>query len=127
MTANKPNPELAQLRLGYIPLTDAAPLIVALEHGHFARYGLDVTLSQQTSWATLRDKLGVGYLDGAHLLAPMALACSLGIEGVQQPLVTALSLGLNGNAITVADNLFRDMQAGADGHPASAAALAGWP
>lgn len=124
MTANKPNPEQAQVRLGYIPLTDAAPLIVALEHGYFARYGLDVTLSRQTSWATLRDKLGVGYLDGAHLLAPMALACSLGIEGVRQPLVTALSLGLNGNAITVADNLFRDMQAGADGHPTSAAALA---
>ena len=124
MTANKPIPELAQVRLGYIPLTDAAPLIIALEHGHFARYGLDVALSQQTSWATLRDKLGVGYLDGAHLLAPMALACSLGIEGLQQPLVTALSLGLNGNAITLADNLFRDMQVSAGGYATSAAALA---
>ena len=119
-----PTPELPTVRLGYIPLTDAAPLVVALENGHFAHYGLDVSLSRQPSWATLRDKLSVGHLDGAHLLAPMALACSLGLEGVPQQLVTALSLGLGGNAITVADNLYRDMLAAADGRPATAEALA---
>ncbi len=124
MTPSSLAPELPRLRLGYIPLTDAAPLVVALERGHFARYGLEVTLSREPSWATLRDKLGVGQLDGAHLLAPMALACTLGIEGVPQRLVTALSLGLNGNAITVADNLYRDMLAAADGQPVTAAALA---
>lgn len=124
MNPGIPTPELPRLRLGYIPLTDAAPLVVALEHGHFARYGLDVSLSRQPSWATLRDKLGVGHLDGAHLLAPMALACPLGVEGMPQRLVTALSLGLGGNAITVADNLYRDMQTAADGQPVTAAALA---
>lgn len=124
MSPNMPTPELPRLRLGYIPLTDAAPLVVALENGHFEHYGLDVSLSRQPSWATLRDKLGIGHLDGAHLLAPMALACSLGVEGVPQRLVTALSLGLGGNAITVADNLYRDMQAAADGQPVTAAALA---
>jgi len=124
MSPSMPTPELSRLRLGYIPLTDAAPLVVALENGHFEHYGLDVSLSRQPSWATLRDKLGVGHLDGAHLLAPMALACSLGVEGVPQRLVTALSLGLGGNAITVADNLYRDLQAAADGQPVTAAALA---
>lgn len=124
MSPTPPTPELPRLRLGYIPLTDAAPLVVALENGHFERFGLDVSLSRQPSWATLRDKLGIGHLDGAHLLAPMALACSLGVEGVPQRLVTALSLGLGGNAITVADNLYRDMQAAAEGQPVTAQALA---
>ncbi len=124
MSPSLPTPELPRLRLGYIPLTDAAPLVVALENGHFERFGLDVSLSRQPSWATLRDKLGIGHLDGAHLLAPMALACSLGVEGVPQRLVTALSLGLGGNAITVADNLYRDMQAAAGGQPVTAQALA---
>lgn len=123
MSPNPPSPELSRVHLGYIPLTDAAPLVVALERGHFERYGLDVTLARQPSWATLRDKLAVGHLDGAHLLAPMALACTLGMEGVPQRLVAALSLGLGGNAITVADNLYRDMQAAAADEPVGAQAL----
>lgn len=55
MSPTPPTPELPRLRLGYIPLTDAAPLVVALENGHFERFGLDVSLSRQPSWATLRD------------------------------------------------------------------------
>jgi nitrate/nitrite transport system substrate-binding protein len=124
MSPTPPPPELSRVHLGYIPLTDAAPLVVALERGHFARYGLDVTLARQPSWATLRDKLAVGHLDGAHLLAPMALACTLGVEGVPQRLIAALSLGLGGNAITVADNLYRDMQSASAGQPVSVQALA---
>ena len=124
MSPTPPRPELSRVHLGYIPLNDAAPLVVALERGHFERHGLDVTLARQSSWATLRDKLAVGHLDGAHLLAPMALACTLGIEGMPQRLVAALSLGLGGNAITVADNLYRDMQAAADGEPVTVQALA---
>ncbi|MDD3652451.1 ABC transporter substrate-binding protein, partial [Immundisolibacter sp.] len=124
MSPNQPSPELSRVRLGYIPLTDAAPLVVALERGYFARYGLDVTLVRQPSWATLRDKLLVGHLDGAHLLAPMALACALGVEGVPQRLVAALSLGLGGNAITVADNLYRELQAVAGSEPVTVKTLA---
>lgn len=117
-------PELSRVHLGFIPLTDAAPLVVALERGHFARHGLDVTLARQASWATLRDKLAVGHLDGAHLLAPMTLACTLGVEGVPQRLIAALSLGLGGNAITVADNLYREMQTAAGDQPVTVQALA---
>ena len=124
MSRHPPQPELSRVRLGYIPLTDAAPLVVALEHGHFAQHGLDVTLARQASWATLRDKLVVGHLDGAHLLAPMVLACTLGVEGVPQRLLTALSLGLGGNAITVADNLYRELQAAAGDQPVTVQALA---
>ncbi len=125
MTSTVHAPELSQLRLGYIPLTDAAPLVVARERGYFERHGLAVRLSRQPSWATLRDKLAIGQIDGAHLLAPMALACSVGVEGVGQALVTALSMGLNGNAITVADWLYREMQEAARGQPVTAASLAG--
>ena len=124
MSPHPPPPELSRVRLGYIPLTDAAPLVVALEHGHFARHGLDVTLSRQPSWATLRDKLAVGHLDGAQLLAPLALASTLGVEGLPQRLLTALSLGLGGNAITVADNLYRELHAAAEDEPPTAKALA---
>lgn len=123
MSRHPLQPELSRVHLGYIPLTDAAPLVVALEREHFARHGLDVTLARQASWATLRDKLVVGHLDGAHLLAPMALGCTLGIEGVPQRLLTALSLGLGGNAITVADNLYREMQATAGDEPVTVQAL----
>ncbi|QSA97655.1 CmpA/NrtA family ABC transporter substrate-binding protein [Methylococcus sp. EFPC2] len=100
-------PEKAALTLGYIPLTDCAPLVVALEQGFFAQYGLDVVLSREPSWANIRDKVGIGLLDGAQMLAPMPLASSLGADALAQPMVVGLSLGLNGNAITVSQALYR--------------------
>ena len=57
------------LTLGFIPLTDCAPLVVAEAKGFFADEGLDVTLSREASWATIRDKVTVGALDAAHMLA----------------------------------------------------------
>ncbi|MFX8585668.1 ABC transporter substrate-binding protein, partial [Acinetobacter baumannii] len=57
------------LKLGFVPLVDAAPLVVAEQRGFFARHGLDVVLSREPSWATVRDKVSVGVLDGAHMLA----------------------------------------------------------
>ena len=62
-----------RLRLGFIALDDAAALIVADALGYFADEGLEVDLVREVSWATMRDKLAVGALDGAHLLAPLAL------------------------------------------------------
>ena len=62
------------LRLGFVPLTDSAPLVVAKERGFFEAEGLKVELSREVSWATIRDKVAVGALDGAHMLAPMVLA-----------------------------------------------------
>ncbi len=102
--------EKSQLTLGFIPLTDCAPLVVAKERGLFAKYGLEVTLSKETSWANIRDKLAIGILDGAQLLAPMPLAMSLGVGPVHKPMVTAMVLSLGGNAITVSDTLYQEMQ-----------------
>jgi ABC-type nitrate/sulfonate/bicarbonate transport system substrate-binding protein len=91
----------AALKLGFIPLNDAAPLIVAQAGGFFEGEGLRVELSREASWATLRDKIGVGALDGAHMLAPMIPAASLGIGGARTPMLAPLSLNLNGSAFTV--------------------------
>ena len=94
-----------ELVVGITPLADCAPIAVALEHGHFAREGLRVRLSREPSWANIRDKLATGALDAAHMLAPMTLAASLGLEPIAEPAVTAFSLGLGGNAITVSERL----------------------
>lgn len=93
------------LRLGFVPLNDAAPLVVAREKGFFAAEGLDVELSREASWATVRDKVAVGALDGAHMLAPMAIAASLGVGGERAPMVAPLSLNLSGSAFTVSKSL----------------------
>ena len=77
--------EKTKLTLGFIPLTDCAPLIVAKERGYFAQAGLEVELSKETSWSNVRDKVSIGILDGAHMLAPMPLASTLGLGPVESP------------------------------------------
>jgi nitrate/nitrite transport system substrate-binding protein len=101
--------EKRELTLGFIPLTDCAPLVIAKEKGYFEKYGLDITLSKETSWANIRDKVSIGILDGAQMLAAMPIAMSLGIGPMAKPMVTALSMDLNGNAITVSNALFDRM------------------
>jgi NitT/TauT family transport system ATP-binding protein/nitrate/nitrite transport system substrate-binding protein len=106
------------LRLGFIALNDASVLIAAKEKGFFAAEGLDVELSRQVSWATVRDKMSIGALDGSHMLAPTALAISLGAAGGEPtPLVAPLALNINGPAITMASRLAGAMGSGstADG------------
>lgn len=85
---------LSELKLGFIPLTDCAPLAVADARGFFEEEGLAVELVREASWATIRDKVAVGALDGAHMLAPMALAANGAI-------LAPLALNRNGSAITV--------------------------
>lgn len=99
--------ERTDLTLGFMPLSDAAPLIVARELGFFKRHGIKVKLSRETSWANIRDKVAVGLLDGAQMLAPMTLASRLGVDPLAKPLLTGLSLDLNGKAITVSEALYR--------------------
>ncbi|MBL8473123.1 MAG: ABC transporter substrate-binding protein [Rhodocyclaceae bacterium] len=114
--ADEPQPtggsglEKTRLRLGIIPLTDCAPLVVAKEMGYFAQQGLDVSLSREPSWANIRDKVVLGELDGAHMLAGMPIAATLGLAGAQKAMVTAFSMDLNGNAITVSNELYARMQ-----------------
>ena len=93
--------ERSSVRLGFIALSDCAPLVVAKEKGFFETEGLDVELSREASWANIRDKVAMGALDGAHMLAPLPLAVNLGLSGEQTPMIAPLSLNLNGSAITV--------------------------
>jgi ABC-type nitrate/sulfonate/bicarbonate transport system substrate-binding protein len=115
------------LRIGFIPLADAAALIVAVDKGFTRAQGLDVELVREISWSNVRDRLNIGQFDAAHLLAPVAVASSLGLGHVRVPIVAPFNLGLNGNAITVTNALYRALAAEADGDitdPAvSAAAL----
>lgn len=98
-------PEKTDLRLGFVRLTDSAPLIIAQELGYFAEFGLDVELEAQSSWANIRDKVAVGHLDAAQMLAPMLFTTTLGLGGMRTPLLTGLSLSANGNAITLSNEL----------------------
>lgn len=98
-----------RLHLGYVPLCDAAPVIAAHEMGFARAEGLDLDLTAEPSWATLRDRLALGYLDAAHILAPLALASALGLSGPPSDLIVPLSLSLNGNAITLSNTLWAAM------------------
>ena len=91
--------------IGFIPLVDAAALIVAVDKGFAAAEGLDITLMREVSWSNVRDKLNIGLFDAAHLLAPVAIASSLGLGHVKVPIAAPFNLGLNGNAITVSPAL----------------------
>ncbi len=104
-----------KLRIGYIPLVDAAALLVAVDHGFAAAEGLDIDLVREVSWSNVRDKLNIGLFDAAHLLSPVAIASSLGIGHVRVPLIVPFNLGYNGNAITVSPRLFTLLSRAADG------------
>ena len=97
--------EQQTLALGFVPLLDAAPLIVAKELGLFAAQGLNVTLQREASWASIRDKVAFGVLDGAQMIAPLPLASSLGLGAAAVPITTALVLSSGGNAITLSQRL----------------------
>jgi NitT/TauT family transport system ATP-binding protein/nitrate/nitrite transport system substrate-binding protein len=97
--------------LGFIALTDAAPLIVAAERGFFEAEDLRVTLRREVSWATLRDKVAAGFYEGAHMLAPAVLAANLDAGGRPAPLIAPLSLNAHGATIGVSDRLAAEMQA----------------
>jgi len=103
--------EKRALRLGFVPLADCAPLVIAKERGFFRRHGLDVTLVREPAWPAVQEHLAAGALDGAQMLAPMPLAATLGLGAAPVPMVTALCLDLNGNAITVANALYERMRA----------------
>jgi nitrate/nitrite transport system substrate-binding protein len=91
-----------KIKLGFIPLTDCAPLVVAKELGLFTKYGVDVELSKEASWAVIRDKILNGELDGAHCLFSMPLSVYTGIGGkAGAEMKIAMVLNNNGQAITL--------------------------
>jgi two-component system, oxyanion-binding sensor len=103
------------LHIGFIPLVDAAALLIAVDKGFAAEEGLDVTLVREVSWSNVRDKLNIGLFDAAHLLAPVAIASSLGLGHVKVPIVAPFNLGLNGNAITVSPALHAELMSELEG------------
>lgn len=100
---------MTRLSIGFIPLTDAAVLIACAECGFASAEGLEIELHREVSWANIRDKVNVGLLDGAHMLAPLAIASSLGLGHVRVPLVAPFALNLNGNAVTLGNDLYAAM------------------
>lgn len=121
--------EKPSLKLGFIKLTDMAPLAIAKEKGFFAEEGLNVTLEPQANWKVLLDGVIGGQLDGAHMLAGQPLAATIGY-GTKADLIAPLSLDLNGNAITLSNAVWSKiepaLEKGADGkpvHPISASVL----
>ncbi len=102
-------PEKTDLKFGFIKLTDMAPLAVALENGYFLDEGLFVTLEAQANWKVLLDRVITGELDGAHMLAGQPLGATVGI-GTKAEVITAFSMDLNGNAITVANSVWEQMK-----------------
>ena len=103
------------LHIGFIPLVDASALIIAVDKGFAAAEGLDITLTREVSWSNVRDKLNIGRFDAAHLLAPVAIASSLGLGHVKLPIVAPFNLGLNGNAITISPALHAAIMGEIDG------------
>lgn len=98
----------ATIRLGYVRLLDAAPLIVAESMGMFRDAGLNVSLSREVGWATIRDKLAFGALDVAQALSPMPFVMQFGVNVSKTKVITGMVLNCNGNAITLSKALYEE-------------------
>lgn len=113
-------PEKEELKFGFIKLTDMAPIAIAYEKGYFEDEGLYVTIEAQANWKVLLDGVIDGRLDGAHMLAGQPIAATIGY-GTKAEIITPFSMDLNGNGITVSNEIWRQMKPNipkmADGRP----------
>lgn len=98
-------PELRVVRVGYLPLTDCAPLVVAAALGFDRKYGIEIRPSREASWAAVRDKLLGGALDAAQMLYGQVYGVELGIAGPRRPMAVLMTLNQNGQAITLGNAL----------------------
>src|ERR1043166_5875828 len=98
------------LTIGFLPLVDAALPILAHEHGFAADEGLELRFVKDVSWASVLDRLLYGHSDAAHLIAPLAIAATLGRGRPARPLAVPFVLGLNGNAVTVRPDIARRLR-----------------
>ncbi len=120
--------EKDELKFGFIKLTDMAPLAIAYEKGFFEDEGLYVTLEAQANWKVLLDRVIDGELDGAHMLSGQPIGATIGF-GTKADVVTAFTMDLNGNAITVSNAVWEEMkkhvpmEGGKPVHPIKADAL----
>jgi NitT/TauT family transport system ATP-binding protein len=95
------------LRIGFVPLVDCAPLLVADTLGLFAKYGLEIALSREIGWATIKDKLVYHELDAAHALGAMTLGLKLGLNSLPCNVFTPFVFNQHGNAITLSVELWK--------------------
>jgi NitT/TauT family transport system ATP-binding protein len=98
-----------QITAGFMPLLDSALLVTAREKGFAEGEGVDLALVRETSWANIRDRLAVGHFQVAHMLAPMPIACNLGLTPLASRTIAPMALGLGGNAVTVSNSLWSEM------------------
>jgi len=102
--------EKKQLKIGFIALTDCAPIVIAKEKGFFEKYGLDVQVAKEGGgWPGIQQKVISGEYDFSHALAGMPIAATLGING-DAHLQAVLSLDFNGNGITYGNKIIKQMQ-----------------
>jgi nitrate/nitrite transport system substrate-binding protein len=99
-------PEKTDIKIGFIPLTDCASVVMASEMGFDKKYGLKITPSKEASWPSVRDKLINGELDAAHALYGMIYGVQLGIGGTKKDMAVLMTLNNNGQAITLSRKLF---------------------
>src|SRR6476659_1262117 len=112
-----------ELTIGFLPLVDGCLPILAREHGFAEDEGVTLNLVNDVSWATVLDRLLYGHSDAAHMVAPLAIATTLGRGRPAQPLSVPFVLGLNGNAITMRPDLAAEVApAGKLGDPAAVGA-----
>lgn len=121
--------EKDELKFGFIKLTDCAPIVIAKELGFFEDEGLSVEVIAQPNWKTLLDNVISGELDGAHMLSGQPIAATIGF-GTKAHIITAFTMDLNGNGITVSNSIWEQMQENDETldtpqpkHPISAASL----
>lgn len=98
-----------RITAGFIPLLDSALLVVAKEMGFAEAEGVNLELAREISWANIRDRMAVGHFQVAHMLAPMPIACNLGLTPLAAPTIAPMALGLGGNAVTVSNALWAAM------------------
>ncbi|HSH73847.1 MAG TPA: CmpA/NrtA family ABC transporter substrate-binding protein [Methylophilaceae bacterium] len=98
-------PEITEVKIGFIPLTDCAPIVVAAEMGFDKKYGIKITPSKEASWAGVRDKVVNGELHAAHVLYGLVYGVQLGIGGQQKDMSVLMTLNNNGQGITLANQL----------------------
>lgn len=103
--AHAPSTARFAIRLGFVPLLDSAPLIIAQEKGFFEKQGVSVRLHREAGWSTVRDKLAFGDLDGATAPIGLAFSLSLGTDCIATPITAPLLLTTNGNAITLSRDI----------------------
>lgn len=101
--------EKDEVKFGFIKLTDCAPIVIAKEKGFFEEEGLQVEVIAQPNWKTLLDNVISGELDGAHMLSGQPIAATIGF-GTKAHIITAFTMDLNGNGITVSNSIWEQMQ-----------------